>query len=121
MDIVLENCEVYSFDEKDTAVYFDGFSRHIFSGKNYDSVKHTCLILPKSAQAKAFHDISDDWQKRIPKDGGDIVTIDFGEQRYWVDWDDKNEYSNRYQQVIEDDDRYIIIISKTRHTLEDFA
>ena len=121
MDITLENCEVYTFDPKDVSVYLEGHKRHIFGEDTYDTYKHVCILIEKNAKAVGNGPFEQDsWQERICRDGGDIVSLDYGETRYWVNWNDDDEYSNSYQKVIEREGDFIIIISKTRHTLEEF-
>lgn len=123
IDVVLENCEFFSFDAKSVAIWLNGLNKHIFGTTTYNNVSHTALVIEDTVKVLENGTCDkEDWQKRIHRDITQIeVYYDNGEMdRYFVDWCMESDYENAYQKDIKEPFRHIYIISRTKKRLEDF-
>lgn len=117
VELVLENCESFIFDDKDVDLYLDGLGKHWFGKQEFLKAEHVAIVIHGDAQAQRGDDWGEeDWRYRINKD---ITQIHIDGQCYWPVWGD-GEYENEYETDIVKPDAHIYIISKTCKRLEDF-
>lgn len=124
VELVLENCEVYGFSRKDVDAYLDGLGKHYFGKDKYNMVEHCAIIIhddcKKPAKVIVFDEDQDkDWWGRITRNP-DITQVHIDGECYFVDWSDYDEWDNTYQTNYEKNGNKVIIISKTRKSLDDF-
>lgn len=120
IEIVLENCEVMRFNEKDCSVYLDGIGRHYYGEESdYTTARDVMIRIRDEANPELDPEWeTEDWKKRLKVN--DITQIWIGDDCYFVDWCEDSDYVNAYQTTTEDDLNLFCIISRTRKVPEDF-
>ena len=122
IDIVLENCEVFTFDAKDVNLTLEGLGRSYHNGYKFNTVKDAMIIINKSATASGGWD-NKDWKERISKDITQIWVYysDVDCVGYHLDWDiEKNEYKNTYEKDKDLGNVMCYIVSKKKKSIKDF-
>lgn len=117
VELVLENCEAYTFDIEDVDLYIDGLGEHWFGNDKFIKAEHIAIVIHGDAKAEKMDDLDDesDWQHRIDKD---ITQIHLDGKCYWPVWE--GDYENIYETDIVRPDAHIYIMSKSRTSLEEF-
>ena len=123
VEIVLENCEVYGFLRNDLSIYLDGLGKHYFGSSKFDTVEHCAIVFHERPNEKIKvitydEDADKDWWGRI-KRNPDITQIHIDGQVYHVEWSD-DEWNNKFQTNLDESGQKVVVISKTRKTLDDF-
>ena len=123
VEIVLENCDVYGFRRDDLGIYLDGLGKHYFGSSEFDTVEHCAIVFHerpnKEIKVVTYDEAVDkDWWGRI-KRNPDITQIHINGQAYYVKWAD-DEWNNKFQTNLDEREQKVVIISKTRKTLDDF-
>lgn len=116
IEVILENCEVYSFNEDDCELLFNGLSLRWSRGKVRYFVDNTILRIKKSAKAESEWR-TEDWKYRLTR-CGDIVSIQFKGKDYLVRY--SGDWDNRFQKSEEDDKDIVIIISEKWQSWKDW-
>lgn len=103
IDIVLENCESFSFDAKYVDIQLRGIGKHIWGENCFTRVKEAYIQIEKNVVASGGWD-NEKWQDRIHHDITQIWLNyeDGSEEGYHVTWSDKSDYENYYQSEWED-------------------
>lgn len=118
IEIVLENCECYTFKREDVSILLDGIGRHIFGTTDLQTVEHCLIRIDNKAKcANELEDWQSDWQTRIHKD---ITQVHINGECYYVEWSDESDYENDYETDIDTSFDKMYIISKTRKSEDDF-
>lgn len=120
IQIVLENCEVLTFQDRDCAIYLDGIGRHYYGkGSDHQTVRNAMIMINYNAEPELDEDWgTDDWRKRL--EVNDITQIWIDNDCYFVDWCADSDYTNAYQTTTRDGLNMYCIISRTRKVPEDF-
>ena len=95
VEIVLENCEVFTFNADDVSIVMDGLSFRQFKGLAVYRVKKASIKI--DGKAKASGGWKDErWQDRICRDITQVwIGYDNGEsQGFFIPWGDVDEYEN---------------------------
>lgn len=118
--IVLENCEVMTFQDNECAVYLDGIGRHHYGvDSDFQTARHTMIMFNYNAEPELDEDWeTDDWRKRLELN--DITQVWIDEDCYFVDWCADSDYTNEYQTTKREGLKLYCIISRTRKVPEDF-
>lgn len=121
VELTLENCETYKFRAEDVTVYLEGFLKCCGQYGCSDGVRHCAILINKRAQAvNELEDWQDkDWNKRISH-GQDITHVEVDGVRYFVDWNEMDEWENRYQATLDNGWAWCFVISKEKRSLSDF-
>lgn len=107
IDIVLENCEIWTFKQKDIRFSFSEIEDFEFSDQDMRIFfKKGYLVIRKDAKARENFENDKDWQKRfrIP----DIVSIDVDGIRFFPEWIG-DEIQHNEAQTLEDDGVQVMI------------
>lgn len=123
VDVVLENCEYYSFKAAGLSIYLDGYWKHCFGKTTYIGFNHIAIVIEDKVEVlnNGTYD-KEDWQYRIDRDITQIELhySDGTMERVFVDWCEDSDYENMFETDIKEPFRHIYIISRTKKRLEDF-
>lgn len=117
VEIVLENCEVFTFSGQGIGIELGGIGKSVWGDKlEFDTAKYAKIVIAKDAKATGGWD-NEKWQDRIHKDITQIHLtytggFSFG---YHLDWDiEKSEYENAYETDTENENVKIYTIGSPR-------
>lgn len=128
VDVVLENCEAYTFKAEDINLQVQNLGFNIWGKDPFMKAEHIMLEINEKAEAINQDPDSESWQKRIDRDITQIhLHFTNGSQIIlWPTWCTDDEYENsfekdivEYQPAHETMQRYYII-SPTKRKPSDF-
>lgn len=106
VEIVLENCEVFTFDACDISVIVKGLGKSFWSGDFvYNTAKYAQIYIKKSAEASGGWE-NEKWQDRIRQDIAQVHLnfADGSSLGYHLDWDiEGSDYENSYEEDTENE------------------
>jgi len=106
VEIVLENCEVFTFDACDVTVLVGGLGASFWSGDFvFDNAKYAKIYINKDAKASGGWE-NEAWQDRIHKDITQVHLHfeDGSSVGYHLDWDiETSDYENSYEEDTENE------------------
>ena len=120
-ELVLENCEVYTFDADKVDVRLNKIGKHFWGKDVLQTAEEALIIIQKDCSYTGGWE-DEKWFNRIHQD---ITQVwfkyeDGTEEGYHLDWCDDVKYENIYETDFDDGDRMIYIVSKTKKSQDDF-
>lgn len=127
VDVVLENCEAYTFEAKDINLQVQNLGFNIWGKDPFLKAEHIMLEIYDDAKAIEQDKDSEPWQKRIDRDITQIhLHFENGETIIlWPEWSD-SDYENDFEKDIvqynptTDLTKRYFIISRSKQKPSDF-
>lgn len=123
IDIVLENCEAYTFSAKDVNLVAQNLGLNVWGDSPFLKAEHIMLMIKKQAKAISQDEDSEPWQQRIDRDITQIhLHFENGKTIVlWPEWGEDDSYENSLETDLDTPNDKTIIISPTKTMPEHFA